>query len=226
MANGDKKEKPEGWNLDPTEVIILLIFLSAFLGTVVPALKSYFSSGEITFYGYKLSPIVEFFKSHAFFFKTLGFVISGAAAVATIYFNKLGDAVWAEEKARLYPLGEGVGSGTASAEEIEHNPTLEKWQEIIKHVESENPANWRLAIIEADIILDDLLSMLKLPGETIGDKLKAVEPSDFLTLDQAWEAHKARNQIAHQGSEFLLNQREAHRIISLYEAVFKEFHLI
>lgn len=218
----DEKEKPKGWNLDMTETAILLIFLSALLGTVVPAVKNYFSSGDVTFYGFKLSIIGDFLKAHTLFFKSVGFLISGVGAVATIYFNKLGDAVWAAEKARLYPYG----ISDSSAEESEHNPTKDKWQEIVKHAESENPANWRLAIIEADIILDDLLSMLKLPGETMGDKLKAIEPSDFLTLDQAWEAHKARNQIAHQGSDFLLSQREARRIVSLYEAVFKEFKII
>jgi hypothetical protein len=81
-------------------------------------------------------------------------------------------------------------------------------------------------VIEADIILDSLLEKLNLPGQTMGDKLKAVERSDFLTIDQAWEAHKARNNIAHQGGEFLFNQREARRIIALYGEVFKEFHLI
>ena len=60
----------------------------------------------------------------------------------------------------------------------------------------------------------------------MGEKLKAVEKSDFTTIESAWEAHKARNMIAHEGSDFLINQREIHRIISLYEAVFKEFYLI
>ncbi len=148
---------------------------------------------------------------------------AGIAAVGTFVFTKKSDAIWREEKARLYPanmpLGEEVGT-------LGQNPTALKWQEIVAKSELAEESNWRLAIIEADIILDSLLEKLNLPGFTIGDKLKAVEPSDFLTLDQAWEAHKARNNIAHQGNDFLLNQREARRIIGLYEAVFKEFHLI
>ena len=92
--------------------------------------------------------------------------------------------------------------------------------------ESQNQSDWRLAIIEADIILDELLQKLQLPGDTMGEKLKAVEKSDFTTIESAWEAHKARNMIAHNGSDFLINQREIRHIISLYEAVFKEFFLI
>ena len=75
-------------------------------------------------------------------------------------------------------------------------------------------------------MLNELLFFFLLPGNTIGDKLKAIEPSDFLSLNEAWEAHKARNMIAHEGQDFLLNQREARRIISLYEMVFKEFEVI
>ena len=108
----------------------------------------------------------------------------------------------------------------------EKDPMKEKWEKIIRLSESDNSSDWRLAIIEADIILDNLLEKLQLPGETMGDKLKAVEKSDFLTIEEAWEAHKARNMIAHEGSDFLINQREIRRIISLYEAVFREFRLI
>jgi hypothetical protein len=100
------------------------------------------------------------------------------------------------------------------------------WQRIVDHINSENPNDWRLAIIEADIVLGEILEKMGLPGETIGDKLKAVEKSDFTSIDAAWEAHKVRNAIAHEGNAFQLNQREAKRVIGLYEQVFKEFHYI
>ena len=75
-------------------------------------------------------------------------------------------------------------------------------------------------------MLDELLEKLQLPGDTMGEKLKAVEKSDFNTIDNAWEAHKFRNMIAHEGQNFMVNQREIRRIISLYETVFKEFAII
>jgi hypothetical protein len=46
------------------------------------------------------------------------------------------------------------------------------------------------------------------------------------TLNQAWEAHKIRNAIAHQGADFLLSEREAKRVVSLYREVFQEFDYI
>lgn len=221
---GDKKpEKPAGWNLDPAEGAILLLVAITILTTLAPSVWRFVSSGELSFFGIKLPVLFAFFKNNLQIFKVIGFTIAGVAAVGTFILTKKGDRIWREEKARLYPKEMPMGE-TAISPEI--NPTMEKWAEIVNKVETPEESNWRLAIIEADIILDSLLERLNLPGATTGDKLKAVEPSDFLTLDQAWEAHKARNNIAHQGDDFLFNQREARRIISLYERVFKEFHLI
>jgi hypothetical protein len=101
-----------------------------------------------------------------------------------------------------------------------------RWDRVLDHLASDNPNDWRLAVLEADIILDDIVETMYLPGDTLGERLRAVENSDFLTIDKAWEAHKVRNKLAHEGSDFILTQREAKRIISLYEEVFKEFHAI
>lgn len=101
-----------------------------------------------------------------------------------------------------------------------------RWQKILDHTNSTNPSDWRLAILECDIILDEMLTKMNYRGESLSDKLKAVEKSDFLSIDKAWEAHRVRNSIAHEGSNFLITDREAKRVIGLYEEVFKEFHYI
>jgi hypothetical protein len=101
-----------------------------------------------------------------------------------------------------------------------------KWKLIEDHINSDDASKWRLAILEADIMLYELLESMQLHGEGVGEKLKSVEPSDFDHLDQAWEAHKIRNAIAHEGSDFLITEKEARRVLKLYESVFKEFSII
>lgn len=110
-----------------------------------------------------------------------------------------------------------------STEEAVINP---KWKLVEEHINSDDANKWKLAILEADIILSELLDSLNLPGNGIGEKLKAVEDSDFDHIEEAWEGHKIRNAIAHQGSDFLLTQREAKRVIRLYKSVFEEFGVI
>lgn len=101
-----------------------------------------------------------------------------------------------------------------------------RWRRIVEEVGSEPEQNWRLAILEADIMLGDLLDSLGYKGETMADKMRAVERANFNSIDLAWEAHRARNGIAHQGRDVPLSSREARRIIGLYEKIFREFRFI
>ncbi len=101
-----------------------------------------------------------------------------------------------------------------------------KWEQVQQYIASDKESDWRLAVMEADTILDDLTQSLNLPGADLGERLKAASKDKFLTLDNAWEAHKVRNQIAHEGSNFQFNLRDARQTILLYESVFREFSFI
>lgn len=102
----------------------------------------------------------------------------------------------------------------------------ERWKHAKALLTSTSQSDWRQSIIEADIILEEMLRAIGYDGVSIGDMLKNVEPSDFATLDDAWEAHKVRNHIAHRGSDFTLTRQEADRVLKLFENVFREFHYI
>jgi len=102
----------------------------------------------------------------------------------------------------------------------------ERWLKVLNHLESLNQAEWKTAIIEADIILSEMMVKMGYHGDTLGEKMNNVEKSDFLTIDKAWEAHKVRNVIAHEGSNYEITKREAKRIIDLYRQVFEEFKFI
>jgi hypothetical protein len=102
----------------------------------------------------------------------------------------------------------------------------EKWNKLIDLASSENENDWRLAILEADTMLDDMVNVMGYKGEGLGEKLKQIERSDFNTLDKAWDAHKIRNNIAHAGSDYVLTKREVRRVIDLYKQVFEEFEFI
>lgn len=95
--------------------------------------------------------------------------------------------------------------------------------DIYKHSESDNPNDWKLAIIEADVVLDDILKKKGYPGGSLGERLKSISSGQLSTLNDAWEAHKIRNQIAHGGADFVLTKRIASETIMRYQRVFEEF---
>ncbi|HEY4507450.1 MAG TPA: hypothetical protein VJJ47_01000 [Candidatus Paceibacterota bacterium] len=102
----------------------------------------------------------------------------------------------------------------------------ERWRHAKVLLTSTSQSDWRQAIIEADIILEEMLRAIGYDGTTIGDMLKNVEPSDFATIEKAWDAHKVRNQIAHRGSDFTVTRQDAQSVLNKYEDVFREFNYI
>jgi hypothetical protein len=101
-----------------------------------------------------------------------------------------------------------------------------RWRRILEQMQTEDDQSWRLAILEADIMLNELLDRLGYKGEAMGDKMKRVDRADFRTIDFAWEAHKFRNMIAHEGTAARLDKRDAERILGMYQRVFREFHFV
>lgn len=110
----------------------------------------------------------------------------------------------------------------AQAEPPKVNPA---WQKVLDHLSATNPNEWKLGIIEADNLLDSLVKTMGYQGDGLGERLKNVEPSDFKTLQNAWEAHKVRNRIAHE-SGYVPTEHEARQAIANYRAVFEEFAII
>jgi hypothetical protein len=115
------------------------------------------------------------------------------------------------------------------AHTVEHEDvpaTQLRWRRIMEHAQSVDEHKWRLAILECDIMLNELLDMQGYKGETIAEKMKQVSRTNFNSIDDAWEAHKVRNKVAHEGVGFVIDEREKNRVINLYQRVFKEFGFI
>lgn len=101
-------------------------------------------------------------------------------------------------------------------------PKNSRIEDMLVHSASESPNDWKLAIIEADIILDEILKEAGYIGMSLGDRLKSISPTQLQSLDDAWQAHKVRNQIAHAGADFILTRKLAEDTIKQYRRVFYE----
>ncbi|MEK7133067.1 MAG: hypothetical protein AAB771_00030 [Patescibacteria group bacterium] len=101
-----------------------------------------------------------------------------------------------------------------------------RWQEVKKRLGSENSSDWKFAILEADGILDDVMKKIGYPGANLGERLVNIEPSDFDSLSEVWEAHKVRNRLAHEAADFKLSKERAEEVVALYEKGLKELEYI
>jgi hypothetical protein len=102
----------------------------------------------------------------------------------------------------------------------------ERWSKTLNYLFSQHSSDWKLAIIEADSMLESLMGELGYKGESLGDKLKMANQDNFPQLTTTWEVHTIRNRIAHEGLAFELSQHEAKRVIALYEQIFHGYGFI
>lgn len=101
-----------------------------------------------------------------------------------------------------------------------------RWQDLLDAAMSTEPKRWKDGILAADQMLGELLAKLGYVGDSTQVQLSRVPEGAFVTLPQAWEAHRVRNFVAQKNSNFILTQREAFRVMKLYEQVFEEFDFI
>jgi preprotein translocase subunit SecG len=106
---------------------------------------------------------------------------------------------------------------------VTQNP---RWERIKQLFDSHNQNDWRVAIIDADTMLDELLISYNFPGENLGERLKNANNRVMPTVQSAWEAHKVRNRIAHEGANFSLSEREAQLVKKHYEFIFSDAGII
>lgn len=113
---------------------------------------------------------------------------------------------------------------------VDNTPENNRWREILNHVASENEAEWRVAIMDADSMLEEyMMTNPQYEGATLGERLNFAYRNPkvgFRTIQSAMEAHGVRNKLAHEGKNFNLSQREVKRTIAMFEEVFTDLGLI
>lgn len=79
-----------------------------------------------------------------------------------------------------------------------------RWHEVERMMQKGGPANLRQAVIEGDKLVDHTLKHLGVPGESMGERLRAAK-TRFSDYDGLWKAHKTRNQVVHETRKELLS---------------------
>jgi len=219
-GKGGKGDKGKGSSVaksDPFETVVLWFIVLTLLAGIFRGISA-FLSGDV---GVSAGLGIQNFFSNSVvpFLKLFSYVVSVLSFFGIFWCVSALTKLNVAQNEIFNPKGDGENH--IFSEEKKNR----RWERVETHINSQNPSDWKFAILEADIILDELLTTMGYRGETMADKLRGVEKSDFQTIDLAWEGHKVRNSIAHEGADFLVTEREARRVIALYKAIFDEFHL-
>ena len=99
------------------------------------------------------------------------------------------------------------------------------WDAIENHFYRGGENDLKVAILEADKLLNDALRDAGVMGIQLGDRLKKANEHQIPNLNNLWAAHKLRNQIAHEPN-FRLKRDLAERALKIYEAALKNLGVL
>ena len=101
----------------------------------------------------------------------------------------------------------------------------QRWDKIKARLHKGDEANLKLAVIEADKLMDEIFKRMGLPGADMGERLKQIETQEIKSVDKIWSAHKVRNMIVHEPN-FHLSQEEAEKTIADFEEALKDLEYL
>lgn len=99
------------------------------------------------------------------------------------------------------------------------------WHTIEARMRTMQEAEYKLAIIEADKLFDDLLQKMAYKGKDMGDRLKQLTTEQLSNINAIWKCHKIRNLISHDVN-YHLTYSEAQWVIQIYEDAFIELGVL
>ncbi len=102
---------------------------------------------------------------------------------------------------------------------------LKKWQSIKNRLESDNISQYKAAILEADRIVDDILSKVGYKGNNLAERLEQVNPGQLENMERLKKAHKIRNRIIYE-KDFSIDKKTAGETLEIYENLLKELDYI
>jgi hypothetical protein len=99
-----------------------------------------------------------------------------------------------------------------------------KWLAIEQSLVRDQPASAHLAILNADKLVDQALRERGVRGETMGERMKTAKAT-WSNRNSIWEAHKLRNQIAHE-TDASVSYDQARRALAGFKQALKDLGAI
>ena len=168
------------------------------------------------------------YASIAFFWYKIFAIIVTAFSVAGIVYVAKKSGEMRELRAALKQSQQFAGEPAMSAASNSFalgrlkDSTIEHWHTIVEKLGKQTgEKDFKSALIEADALVDAALLANGFPGETMGDRLKAVPVGRLSLRDDLWKAHRVRNDIAHN-PRYIVSPRQGHDMMKIYKKALEE----
>lgn len=113
-----------------------------------------------------------------------------------------------------------VTHGRGSGKQLDVDRYRTSWLTIEQQLVKGEEASSHLVVLNADKLLDQALKQRGFKGETMGERMKTAKDT-WSNANNVWNAHKLRNQIAHE-PEVKVGYDIARRALSAYKQALKD----
>jgi hypothetical protein len=100
-----------------------------------------------------------------------------------------------------------------------------KWDKVRAKMQSGNQSDYKVAIIEGDNIIDDLIARMGYKGENFSERLDNINPGQIENIEELRLAHEMRNRIIHDES-LVLTKEEAQKTLGYFEEFLRYFQVL
>lgn len=103
--------------------------------------------------------------------------------------------------------------------------TARQWIKITKRLETGLESEYKLAVIEADSMFDDILKKMGYEGETLGERLDKIPATLVPNIETLKLAHKTRNNVVHD-PDYKLGLEESKSALQAFEKVLVDLGIL
>lgn len=163
-----------------------------------------------------IANFIKFILDNLLLIQFISFLISGILLFLSIYFL-----------VRINIIGEEFEHllGVLTSKDISKRRGLKAWKQIQKRLKSKEEKQLKLAVIEADIILNEILKMAGYPGKNLEERLEQISSEQLSNIEEIRQAHKLKTRLVSE-PDFSITPNEAGIIIEIYKKAFQELQLI
>lgn len=160
--------------------------------------------------------ILRFFQEYIFYFYVFGFICSFIFLILIMYYLTKTHYI----RNQIYDVVDAV-----QAKHILRRRILRAWKTIKERLRSEDSAQCKLALIEADRMLNDVFVMAGLEGGNLDERLARMDSSQLSNYQEVVAVH-AMAMRAFSDPSFSLTPGEADAAILIYKRAFQELGLV
>lgn len=104
---------------------------------------------------------------------------------------------------------------------INKSKLLKQWELIEKRLSSDVESQYKVAIIEADKLVEGILGNMGYAGKNMKEKLEKIQPGQIENFEELTRTHEIRNHIVYD-ADFRVNKEVAKEALVVYKQFLRE----